>query len=268
MKGKNVLQAIGGSIEKNAPTLLIAAGLSSLVGAIVMAVEATPKAMKVLEDERNDIYALPADVFDSTFKQIAIDNNGDVLTKKDIVKLTLPIYLPTIGTATLGVVAILAGNRIHLRRAAALTSLYTLTEDALRTYQEKVTKKLGEDKAGTIRNDILDDETSVKPPKVIHNQGGGHELCYEGFTGRYFWSTANQIKSVVNKFNEELLQENRKSFNEFAYDLGLPSVEFGDLFGWDIDDGLVDVYLGSKLTEEEHPCILIDHINRPRYFNS
>lgn len=247
------LKALGKSINRNSPTLLMGLGISGFVGTIVMAIEATPKAMSSLEGEA---YARVKEYADWR----------EVLEPKEIVEIALPYYLPTILGAAMSTGMIIMGNKIHLRRTAALASLYALAEDTLRTYQGKVTSMLGEKKTLELSGDIAEEKMANTTMDMIHNPGGGAELCFEMFTGRYFWSEANYIHAAMNKLNEELLSEDFKSLNEFYYELGLPSVEIGDTVGWKLDDGLIDLILGSRLSPDGRPCITVDMVNRPKHF--
>ncbi len=234
------LQSIGKTIDKNSPTILIGLGVSGLVGSTVMAVKATPKALELI-DERE-------------------------LPPKELVVLCWRLYLPATVSTVLGTGAIILGNRLHLRRTAVLVSLYSLAENTLQTYQEKVIESVGKKKEAGIRGETSDAmvPTSLNEEN-IHNVGAGEELCYDLSSGRYFHSDVTQIRAAENEFNKELIVDNEKPLNELYYSLGLPAVSLGDSVGWDVADGLIEILINPKIsTRGERPCLAIDFQRRPK----
>lgn len=283
-KAQAIFKALGQTVNKNSPSILIGLGIGGFFSAIGLAVAATPKAMDALDNElynkfqeetagKADHISFTAFTLDGYELGYSINDRFRFLSedpaerRQMIFKLCAPYYIPAVGTAVLSTVMILLGNKIHLRRTAALAGLYKVAEDSLRTYQEKTLEEIGANKEKKVRGEVAQQALTDNPVNetMIHNEGGGHELCYDMFTGRYFYSTASKIHAAVNKFNEELLSENTKVLNELYYDLGLPAVEIGDKIGWNLDQGMVEVYLGAKIATDDRPCITLEFIKRPQY---
>ena len=81
------------------------------------------------------------------------------------------------------------------------------------------------------------------------------ELFYKGII----------IKKAVNIINKKLLSYGYLSLNEFYDEIGLPSNDIGEELGWNINDGLIEVYFGSHLTDNGTPCLTIEFENAPTY---
>ena len=55
------------------------------------------------------------------------------------------------------------------------------------------------------------------------------------------------------------------SVNEFYYELGLKPVSRGEDLGWSIYDGTVDIRFSSHISDDDTPCIVLDHTIAPKY---
>ena len=74
----------------------------------------------------------------------------------------------------------------------------------------------------------------------------GNTLCFDSLSGRYFKSDIDKIKRAVNNLNRELTYDMYVSLNDFYDELDLDHTKIGDELGWNLDDGLIDVYFGSQ----------------------
>ncbi len=246
-----------GVVQKNSPAILTGLGVAGLISTTVMAVQATPKALCILEEdhlERNGTLGLT-----------------DVkATKKEIIKLTWKCYIPTMimGGFTIG--CIISANNINNKRNAALASLYSLTEKSLKQYQEKVVETIGENKARAIKDDIAKDNLLANPideSTEIIITGNGETLCYDALAGRYFRSDIESIRKILNQLSRDLMSEMFIPLNNVYYELGLSGTILGDQVGWHIDDGLIEPQFSSQLTEKDTPCLVLDFSVQPRYVN-
>ncbi len=248
----HTLKEFGKSIErgisKHRPEILIWVGIAGMASAAVMAVRVTPKALELIDDAKEA-------------------NGVDKLTAVDTVKATWKCYAPAVVTGVLSASCIVYGNSESVKRNAALAAACKLSETALREYQEKVVATIGEKKEHLIRDDISKDRIEQNP--VVNNEvivtGKGTTLCMDVISGRYFNSDIDRIKKAVNEVNRLMLIEGYISLNEFYYEVGLPATAIGETIGWKIDDGLVEVYFSSQLTEDGTPCIVINYERAPNY---
>lgn len=259
---KAQLLKIGGAISKNSPTILTGLGVAGLISTVVLAVKATPKAVQILENEVYNGGSGISKCDDQDTISIPLS-----LPVKDVIRLTWRCYLPAaiMGSVTIG--CIIGANSISLRRNAAIASLYSLSEKAIKEYKAKVVEKIGKDDERKIRQDISRDRmerTPVKDNEIIIT-GNGETLCYDAFSGRYFKSSKDEIIRVLNKLSRDLMSDMLIPVNQVYYELDLSGIKVGDDMGWNIDDGLIIPDFGSQLTKDGIPCLVLDYEIEPSY---
>ena len=250
------IQQIGEVLSKNSPTILTGCAVAGLIGTTIMAVRATPGAMRILMCEEN---------------LRAKEGTTIPLTKVEVIKLTWKGYIPTVVMGGTTIACIVCAHSIGMKRNAALASLYSITEKTLKEYQGKVIETIGEKKEQKIQDDIAKDKILANPPKSdeIILTGKGETLCYDSLSGRYFKSDIEKIRKAENELNKDLLADNFISLNEVYESLGLPRIGLGDELGWSlwIDDGdsLVSFTYSSQLTTDGIPCLVLKYAVVPRY---
>lgn len=240
---------LGQAIARNSPTILTGLSVAGLVSTVILAVRATPKAMTILEEEMYDRQPC-----------------GVKLTKMEAVKLTWKYYIPAavMGGVTIG--CIIGANSIHLRRNAALASVYSITEATLKEYRSKVIETIGEKKEKAIKDEIHKDRVKnhpVKDSEVILTNFG-ETLCYDSISGRYFKSDIEKIRKVQNDLNSKLIHSMYISLNELYDALGLSSIKMGEDLGWVVEDGMMEFDFSSQLTENGTPCLVLDYSVNPK----
>ena len=258
---RNSSRQLSKTLMHNSPTILTALGVTGLVSTIVAAIKATPLAEEALYQEAN----FRMKEYSEQTGESEESYPTDVFTPVEIVELTWKFYIPTAVLGTLTIGCMIGANNINLRRNAALASVFSLTETALKEYQSKVVEVIGDKKEEKIRGEIAQDKLNANPVKnnaiIVTNDGS--TLCYDSLSGRYFKSNIDKIKSVTNEFNRRLLSDMAISLNEFYDDIGLEPIEMGTHMGWTIEKGMVDLYFGAKLTPDGQPCAVLEHRKLP-----
>lgn len=251
-----IVRTVIAGVVHNSPIILTGLSVAGVIGTVGMAIEATPKASRILRQEN----------FRREEEEVR-DNNlvYKPITKKEALKLVWKCYIPTAAMGLLTVACIVGANKISLRRNAALASVYSLTESALKEYQAKVVETIGENKELKIRDSIAQDHLDAKPlsTQQVIITGGGDQLCFDTLSGRYFKSDIEKIRKVENKLNRELMVNMYVSLNELYYDLGLPNIDLGDDEGWDVDH-MINFTFSSKIAENDQPCLVINYLVGPR----
>ena len=74
----------------------------------------------------------------------------------------------------------------------------------------------------------------------------------------------DEIKRKLNEINYKLMQDNILSVNDFYDQIGLDPINTGYDFGWLVDDGLIQLYFTSILTDDGQPCLAVHFDNMPR----
>jgi hypothetical protein len=236
------------AIKKHSPEILTGIGITGMITTTVMAVRATPKALILIEERKEEIGA-------------------EKLEAMDMVKTTWACYIPAAITGTLSVACLIGASSVNARRNAALATAYTLSESALKDYQGKVIEMFGEKKNEAVKDAVAKDKVEKNPVvtrEVIITEKG-NTLCYDAISGRYFKSDIEKIKKAECELNRQMLDDMYVSLNDFYYEIGLDSVKLGDELGWNVDSGYIDLSFSSQLASDGTPCLVIDYSVAPRY---
>lgn len=259
MKTKGIqlaTQKLGKVLLKNSPTILTGLSVAGLVTTVIFAVKVTPKALQLLEDERD-------------YREYCADSELTTpITKVEAVQLLWRCYLPALGMGAFTIGCIISANSINLRRNAALASVYSLTEATLKEYQAKVIETIGEKKEHAIKDEVAKDKIKEHPVsgKEVYLTGKGDTLCYDVISGRYFKNDIENIRRVQNDLNQDFLNgEMFITLNDLYYSLGLSNTKLGDDMGWDVEGGMINIIFSSQLTENGTPCLVLDYKVSPRY---
>lgn len=242
-------------VIKHSPGIMTGLGIAGMLTAGVLAVKATPKAMRLIEEEKEYRKA----------EQITPTE----VSKLDVVKITWKCYIPSVLTAGLSTACLICANSVNTRRNAALAAAYTLSESALKEYQEKVVETIGEKKEQVVREKIAEDRIAKNPvddAQVILTEKG-NTLFYESISGRYFKSDIDKVRHIVNDLNEDMLTDlfGYISLNDFFDELGLEQTSQGDMLGWSVNKGIIKIDIHAKVAKNGEPCIVLDYLNPPVY---
>lgn len=237
-------------MSKRSPEILTGIGIAGMITTTILAVRATPKALKLIEEKKKQ-------------------EQTEKLTPIETVKVAWKPYIPAVVTCISSVACLVGSSSVSARRNAALYSAYKLSETALMEYKDKVIETIGEKKEQVIKDKIIDEKLKNNPVSnsnvIITNKGTSQ--CFDPLSGRYFESDIELIKKAINKLNEMLLHDmfGYVSLNDFYDELGLDHIDLGDDLGWNIQKGLIDIDLRAKIADNGKPCIVLDFSVAPRY---
>lgn len=248
MNIKTMAKSVWAGAKKHSPEILIGMGIAGAASSVIFAVKATPKAMILLEEKRQEL-------------------GVEKLEAKEIIKTAAPVYIPTAVSFGVSVACIIGASSVNARRNAALTAAYTLSESTLRTYRDKVLETVGEDKEREIRQKaaIEQQQKTPEPQALVVSSAAGQLKCFDSLSGRYFVSTKNEIDKAVNEFNRQLRDDMRISLNDWYDLIGLDTNKLGDMLGWDIERGYVETCYASRLDEDGLPCLVVNYVEPPHY---
>lgn len=242
------------AMDKHSPQILLGVGIAGMITTVVLAVKATPKALKLIEEAENPR------IVDKTVVQ-------DELTTVETIKVAWKPYAPAMITGILSVTCLIGSNSVSTRRTAALATAYKISETALSEYKDKVIEKVGEKKEQAIRDEIAKDKIQKNPVNEsnIIITGDGDVLCYDSLSGQYFKSTMDKIKQAEIDTNFELFNDMYISLNEFYNKLGIRNTKLGGELGWNIDSGKLQIDISSQIAENGQPCLVLDYEISPKY---
>lgn len=247
MKISSMFDNVKKSMSEHSPEILLGIGIAGMLSSTVMAVKATPKALMLIEDEEDIL-------------------NRD-LTKKEIIQVAWKPYIPAAIGFTVSAACLIGGNTVNAKRNTMLATAYHISERALAEYADKVVEVVGEEKEREIRDAVSRDRMKSDP---VSNQevvltGKGEALCYDSISGRYFKSNMNELQKAENVFNKNLLSDNYCPLNDFYDELGLDPIEVGDYVGWNINDGLMQLYFTTQIADNGEPCLVVNYITEPKH---
>ena len=256
MNLKSLAKAAHRSASKNASKILGGLAITGGITAVYFAVTATPKVMILLEEKK---------------KELGVEK----LDAKTIVKTAGPVYIPTALSMVVSAGCVIGAIHVDERRNAALAAACTLSESALKTYQDKVLETIGPEKEQEIRETIALEKMAKhpEPATVPTAKNVGEDIaydqrvkCWESLSNTYFWTTRAMIERAVNGVNKQLLSDFRVSENDLFDYLGIDHCGNGDLLGWDTDQTLsIDIFYASKLDEDGMPCLVVDYRTPPKW---
>lgn len=257
-------------VTNHSPEILTGIGITGMCTATALAVTATPKALKKIEEKKLEVYdeldacdipsnALPEDV---------------TLTKTEIVKATWKCYVPAAVTSVASIACLVGASKVNLKRNAALATAYNLSQTALTEYKKVIEETVDEEKVKEIKEKVAQETVNKKSvneqqmanTKEIFMTEGEKFRCYDMTEGRYFWSDKESIREAVNNINARLLSYDYVSLNEFYDELELKHTGLGKKVGWNMGrDGLISVHFSSVLDDTGRPCLAIEYNVEPRY---
>ncbi|MCD8372116.1 MAG: DUF6353 family protein [Clostridia bacterium] len=235
-------------LKEYSPEILTGIGISGMVGSTVMAVKATPKALTLIKEEKKS-------------------KKTDELSVKDMAKATWKCYIPSGISIVLSSACIIGANRINTKRNTALATAYSLSESALKLYQEKVVETIGEKKEQEVRDKIAADKMIQSPASTqeIIVTDKGNTLCYDSLSDRYFKSDIESLRKAVNECNRQMIADMSISLNDFYDAIGLKGIKTGNSLGWNANRGFIELIFSTQLADNGNPCLVIDFREMPVY---
>ena len=284
---------------KNLPTILTVAGCVGVGATVFFAVKVTPEAKRRVDNLRkekeNDISKQCEERYLSEHKGVTDEAEIFVGTQqlmdvipekefrpavKDVVKEVAVLYLPSVLMGGASIAAFIAANSISVKRLTATSAALTATEEAFRTYKNKVIEQIGEKKAAEVVQKIVQEKVDKNPPTTEDNPAGanviitgdGETLFLDELTHRYFRSDIEKVKRVINSLNARLIREDYISLNDYYDEIGIDRCNLGEELGWSImGEGQIDVHYTSvnayKDSDKETPipCMAVGFHVEPRY---
>lgn len=230
---------------KNSPRILATIGVCGVAGTAIMAAKAAPEANRRIEE----LEFSPEDgTLEKTVKKV---------------KAAAPVYLPAVGMGGVTVAAFLGSQHILSTRQAAAAIACSISETALKDYQDAMVEKLGKAKHEKIMNAVAQNRL----PEILEANegreitGNGDILFADCQTGRMFRSSVEQVRKAEAEVAKLMNSQMVVSLNDFYEIIGLKDVDLGDRNGWILDRGdqfeVYFTYEANPITEE--PITIINY---------
>lgn len=197
-------------VKRNGATILTVASGIGVVVTTVMAVKATPKALALIEEAKQE--------------------KGEDLTTVEKVKVAGKVYVPTVVSGVATIACLVGANELNKHQQAALMSAYALLDNSYKEYRKKVDEMYGEGSSREVEKEIVKDKYNESDLTI--DDADGKELFYDAFSERYFRSTLADVIAAEYEINHLLAQDCGVYLNEFYDELGIDEVDYGNYIGW------------------------------------
>ena len=233
-------------LNRRASTILTCIGGVGVVATSVLAVKATPKAVKLLEKAEKE--------------------KGEKLTVVETVKTAGPAYIPAAVVGISTIACIFGANALNKRQQASLISAYAFLDSSYKEYRKKVNDIYGEDADETVNKEIAKDKYEETDISKEDNK----QLFYDMFSRRYFNSTIEDIQRAEFKVNRKITKDGWAMLNDFYIDAGLEPMPSGEEFGWSEGgnrmrywEAWVDFHHEKVVMDDGLECFIIHMMQEP-----
>ena len=194
-------------LKKHSSTILTVAGATGVVATSVLAVKATPKALLLLEEAKNE--------------------KGDDLTPVEVVKTAWKPYIPAVVVGTSTIACIFSINYLSVKNQASLMSAYALLDSSYKEYREKVNETYGEEADHNVKRNIAQSKITedMEPDET-------EEWFFDFQSVQFFKSTMDKVLRAESEFLEILHNRGYACLNEYYDLLGIPNIPDGNQLGW------------------------------------
>lgn len=213
--------------KKNSSTILTCIGAVGVVATTVLAVKATPKAIKLLEEAKQE--------------------KGEELTTAEVIKTAAPAYIPAAATGVGTIACMFGANTLNKRQQASLMSAYALLNTSYKEYKKHANKVFGEDANRQIEEAVAI-SNSVKQ-KVENSKN----LFFDSFSMQFYNSTIEDVRNAEREINDSLETRGWASLVEYYNLIGMPCTPADDEMGWSKSAGCSYGYDRIKFEYEDGP---------------
>lgn len=255
-------------VQKHAPLILTAVGVTMGAASTVMAARAGMNHKEAVMDANQNIQNIKNDHDNFGAAQYPVEvyqkDMAEAWLRKG--KILLKLYGPSISMAVGGISLVLAGHGILSQRNAALTVAYNALESSYQKYRDRVKDKLGEKVEEKLAYDIRTEEVEVpgekgSKKKTVETVGPNGVSPYARFfdeTNPNWERNAENnlyfLQCQQNYLNLRFQSRGHLFLNEVYDALGIERSGPGAVVGWVLDgegDNFVDFGIYEALNPQK-----------------
>lgn len=175
-------------LRKASPTILSCLGAVGVVTTSILAVKATPKAIRRI---RNDS---------------CVNHDGDpnAYTKREAIQSAWICYIPAVAVGASTIICIFGANILNKRQQASISSAYALLNSSYQDYRDKLKELYGEEAHQKIVDSIMVEKAEntyvsacglCDDMSLVFDERNPEDvrLFYDSFSKRYFENTVAQV---------------------------------------------------------------------------
>ena len=239
-------------MRKNSPTILLGAGVVSMVGSTVLACRATLKLESVLAGiEADKAKAVlvkdkvaAGDVPEgTTYSDQEFRRDNTIILARGVGNI-VKLYAPSVILGGVGIVCLTKSHQILRERNAALTAAYIAVDTAFKQYRARVVERYGEDVDRELRYEseevtVIDDETgkALDTVRAAPGEPSGYARWFDETNNN--WNPPHMeshnylfLRNQQNWANDQLRSRGHITLNDVYGLLGLTHTSAGAVVGW------------------------------------
>jgi hypothetical protein len=244
--------------KKHSPTILLGAGIVSMVGSTVLACRATLKLEEVLdriEKDKSLAHQVKSAVDEGEKSELYTDeevhNDVRIILTQGAVQIA-KLYAPSVILGGVGVVCLTKSHKIMQDRNMALTAAYIAVDTAFKQYRERVIERYGEEtdrnlRYGSEEVDIINEETGkvTSTTRVAPGEPSGYARWFDEENNNFNAPPFDEynwifLRTQQNWANDMLRARGHLFLNEAYSMVGMTHTSAGAIVGWIYDRNNTD----------------------------
>lgn len=193
-------------LKANSPTLLTIIGSSGVIITSILAVKATPKALKLIEKAKEE--------------------KEKELTNYEIIQIAWKPYIPAFISCFTTILCIAGANYLNIKKQRNLVSAYMLLDNAFKEYRHKVRDNYGEEIDEEFGKDLV--KKQLEDSDNIYKE----TLFFEFNSMRFFEANIHKVLEAECKAKIQFEKYEHLSLNDYYAYLGISPSPYGDALGW------------------------------------
>ena len=193
-------------MRAHSPSILTAIGASGVIITTVLAVKATPKAMKIIEKEELI--------------------RSERLTIKEKIQVAWKPYIPCVISGVSTILCIVGSNYLNIKKQKNLMSAYMLLDNAFKQYRQNISEKYGEDVDKELSDDIIKKQFESEDPMFQET------LFFEFNSLRFFEANPHTVLQAECKAKMQIEKYGQLTLNDYYSYLGIDPSPYGEAMGW------------------------------------
>lgn len=236
MKLKRLFKGIELTLKKKAPDILVVAGVTGIVGGVILACKETTELEPIIvEHEEKKKMLDEYDISEKDLKKELTKISFD--TGKKLVKLYAPSALLIGGS----IGCIVGSHSLMSRRNASLAAAYTTLDGCFKAYRQNVVDRYGKDVDAELRHNLKVDKKQDEEGVTKAKEMPGH-YPYDDYAKFFDEQSRNWqpnaeanltfLKHIQSWANDKLQADGYLFLNEVYKALDIPLTEAGQTVGW------------------------------------
>lgn len=164
-------------------------------------------------------------------------SQNDGLAIKEKVKLTWKCYIPTLIALTATITCMIVSQKMSAAQVASMSAACGYLINQKTELEKKIKEEVGEETFQKIKKEVDEKITRDRyEDEWVEPTGNGDLLCYESYTGRWFFSSEKNVFDGLKDFIDYYKDNDYIAYNDLYGFLNLTPSYLGSELGWCSDE--------------------------------